>query len=185
MKNRPFSPSRATISSRKTSAANRHKLGYAFDRIKRSVFVPSFLLLTISLLFFFQCNGTRPSTLGAQNGKLGLCPQTPNCVSSVVPETDSEHSIKPLSYKGTLEEGKTKLKTAIGEISRTQIVKEESDYLYVEFTSLIWRFVDDVEFVFDPNSPTIHVRSASRLGKSDLGVNRKRIETIREKLNSL
>ncbi|WP_232371434.1 DUF1499 domain-containing protein [Leptospira ainazelensis] len=142
-------------------------------------------MLTISLLFFFQCNGTRPSTLGAQNGKLGLCPQTPNCVSSVVPETDSEHSIKPLSYKGTLEEGKTKLKTAIGEISRTQIVKEESDYLYVEFTSLIWRFVDDVEFVFDPNSPTIHVRSASRLGKSDLGVNRKRIETIREKLNSL
>ncbi|WP_245667204.1 DUF1499 domain-containing protein [Leptospira tipperaryensis] len=124
-------------------------------------------------------------TLGLQNGKLGSCPGTPNCVSSIVPEADAEHSIKPLSYKGTPEEGKAKLKAAIGEIARTQIIKEESNYLYVEFTSLIWRFVDDVEFLFDPSTPTIHVRSASRLGKSDLGVNRKRIEILREKLNSL
>ncbi|PJZ53017.1 DUF1499 domain-containing protein [Leptospira adleri] len=194
MKNRSFLQSRAIPYPLETPQSNVRQLNFGFDRIRNLFFCDgarssykkrTLLLVSVSLSILVQCNGTRPTTLGAQNGKLGLCPQTPNCVSSFVPESDAEHNIKPLSYKGTPEEGKAKLKAAIGEIARTEIIKEDSNYLYVEFTSLIWRFIDDVEFLFDPNSSTIHVRSASRLGKSDLGVNRKRIEAIREKISKL
>ncbi|TGL79151.1 DUF1499 domain-containing protein [Leptospira yasudae] len=136
-------------------------------------------LSVVCILLFIQCTGTRPITLGIQNGKLGTCPETPNCVSSFAPASDQEHFIQPLTYSGNPTDAKAKLKNVILGTPRTNLIKEEDKYLYVEFTSLIWRFVDDVEFVFDANAPLIHVRSASRLGKSDLGVNRKRIETIR------
>ncbi|WP_319936852.1 DUF1499 domain-containing protein [Leptospira sanjuanensis] len=136
-------------------------------------------LSLFSILLFIQCTGTRPITLGIQNGKLGPCPETPNCVSSFAPASDPEHFIQPLTYSGNPTDAKAKLKKVILGTARTNLIKEEDKYLYVEFTSLIWRFVDDAEFAFDANAPLIHVRSASRLGKSDLGVNRKRIETIR------
>jgi Uncharacterized protein conserved in bacteria len=74
------------------------------------------------------------------------------------------------------------LKQIIQSIERTNIITESSDYLYAEFTSKLMGFVDDVEFYFDPSAKVIQVRSASRLGQSDLGVNRKRVELIREKL---
>jgi uncharacterized protein (DUF1499 family) len=75
-----------------------------------------------------------------------------------------------------------KLKAVIDSLERTKVVTATDDYLYVEFTSALMGFVDDVEFYFDPSTPgQLQVRSASRLGQSDLGVNRKRIETIRAK----
>jgi uncharacterized protein (DUF1499 family) len=74
------------------------------------------------------------------------------------------------------------LKSIIESTPRTSIVEERADYLYAEFTSRVLGYVDDVEFYFLPNEPVIHVRSASRLGYSDFGVNRKRIEDIRAKL---
>jgi uncharacterized protein (DUF1499 family) len=70
-------------------------------------------------------------------------------------------------------------------MKKTQIITEDKNYLYAEFTSAIMGFVDDVEFYLDEDAKLIQVRSASRLGKSDLGVNRKRIETIRTKLKEL
>jgi uncharacterized protein (DUF1499 family) len=73
----------------------------------------------------------------------------------------------------------------IQNLEKTKIITETQNYLYVEFTSKVMGFVDDVEFLLDNNSQVVHVRSASRLGKSDLGVNRKRIETIRAKLDEL
>ena len=73
-------------------------------------------------------------------------------------------------------------KSAIESMERTKIIEETDNYLYAEFKSKIMGYVDDVEFYLDPNENVLHVRSASRLGKSDLGVNRKRIEAIRAKL---
>ena len=70
-------------------------------------------------------------------------------------------------------------------MARNNSVKEEEDYLYAEFSSKIMGYVDDVEFLIDQEANAIQVRSASRLGESDLGVNRERVETIREKLNEL
>lgn len=134
-------------------------------------------------LFFFSsgCGGTRPAHLGVKHGKLAPCPASPNCVSSRA--SDDAHRIAPIPYSGTLRETMAKLKAAIQSMNRAQIVTVTDRYLHVEFTSALFRFVDDVEFYFDADRNVIEVRSASRVGYSDLGVNRKRIETIRTKLN--
>ena len=123
--------------------------------------------------------GKRPTNLGVNNGKLTQCPSSPNCVCSQCTSTDAEHYIQPLSYSGSPEQALEKLTSIIQGMERTQILTTSADYLYAEFTSQLMGYVDDVEFYLDSASNTIHVRSASRLGKSDLGVNRKRIETIR------
>lgn len=129
----------------------------------------------------FSFSGTRPNTLGVKDGKLASCPSTPNCVSSQAPDADAEHRVAPLLYQGTPAEAIAKLKSVIQNMERTAIVNETEDYLYAEFTSGLMGFVDDVEFYLDAAEGVIQVRSASRLGQSDLGVNRKRIEEIRAK----
>jgi uncharacterized protein (DUF1499 family) len=126
--------------------------------------------------------GKRPNNLGVSNGKLTPCPNSPNCVSSQ--STDALHAIAPLTYNSNPEQAIANLKKVIDSLPRTKIITESKDYLYAEFKSALMGFVDDVEFYLDLNSKVIHVRSASRLGQSDLGVNRKRIETIRAKFNS-
>ena len=130
---------------------------------------------------FFGCTGNRPGDLGVREGKLKPCPDSPNCVSSQASKDDS-HFIEPITYISPRSDEQNRLKTVISSLPRTQLIKEENGYLYYEFTSLIMRYVDDVEFYLDDTTKLIHIRSASRLGKSDLGVNRKRIETIRKNL---
>jgi uncharacterized protein (DUF1499 family) len=133
-------------------------------------------------LILIGCSGVRPSDLGVKNGHLAPCPPTRNCVSSQ--STDKEHAIAPLTYSSSKPQAVADLTKIILQMKRTKIVRETGSYLHVEFTSALWRFVDDVEFSFDDASKTIQVRSASRLGKSDFGVNRKRIETIRATWNA-
>jgi len=125
--------------------------------------------------------GTRPTNIGIQSGKLAACPGTPNCVNSQ--SQDAQSKIEPLAYSSTPAQAMAKLKTVIEDMERTNIITETDNYLYAEFTSKLMGFVDDVEFLLDDSAKVIHVRSASRLGQSDLGVNRKRIEAIREKFN--
>ncbi len=128
-------------------------------------------------------SGTRPNNLGVNNGKLAACPNSPNCVSSQSQTSDTTHFIQPLSYSSTPEKALADLKAVIESENRTKIISESQDYLYAEFKSALMGYVDDVEFYLDSSSNTIHVRSASRLGQSDLGVNRKRVETIRTKFS--
>jgi uncharacterized protein (DUF1499 family) len=125
--------------------------------------------------------GKRPNNLGVNNGNLAPCPNSPNCVSSQ--STDAVHQIAPLTFTSTPEQAFANLKSIIQSLPRTQIVTESPDYLYAEFKSALMGFVDDVEFYLDRNANVIQVRSASRLGQSDLGVNRQRIETIRAQMN--
>jgi uncharacterized protein (DUF1499 family) len=108
---------------------------------------------------------------------LSPCPASPNCVSTQA--TDENHAIAPFQYKKSRAEAKEALKAAIATLPRTKLVQEDESYLHYEFTSLLLRFVDDVEFLFDEAIKTVHFRSASRVGYSDLGVNRKRMEQIR------
>lgn len=126
--------------------------------------------------------GKRPTNLGVQDGRLRACPGTPNCVCSY--DSDAGHAIAPLSYTSTPAEAMAKLKAVVNAMERTTIVTESADYLYAEFKTKLMGFVDDVEFYCDPAAKVIHVRSASRLGKSDLGVNRQRVEAIREQLQA-
>ncbi len=105
------------------------------------------------------------------------CSASPNCVSTQAP--DDSHAIAPLRYKKSRAEAKESLKAAIATMPRTKLVEEDESYLHYEFTSLLLRFVDDVEFLFDDETKTIHFRSASRTGYGDFGVNRKRMEELR------
>ena len=116
--------------------------------------------------------------LGTASGRLLPCPDSPNCVCSQDPEAD--HLIAPLAFTGSGAAALAKLKSVVLAQPRARLTEEHDGYVRAEFTSLIFRFVDDVEFLLDEPAKVIHVRSASRLGKSDLGVNRKRVEHLRE-----
>lgn len=125
--------------------------------------------------------GTRPANLGVRAGQLAPCPSTLNCVSSQ--SDDGTHKIEPFTYDSSPKEAIANLKTALQSFRRAKAITQTENYLYTEFTIPIVGFVDDVEFFLDDKAQVIHVRSASRLGESDLGVNRKRIETLRAKLS--
>ena len=109
--------------------------------------------------------------------RLSPCPDKPNCVSTTAEE--ERHAIAPFRYRKSRAEAKEALKAVIAGLPRTTLVEEDDAYLHVEVTSLLLRFVDDVEFLFDEESKTIHFRSASRVGYGDLGVNRRRMEALR------
>lgn len=130
----------------------------------------------------FSFSGNRPDNLGVEDGHLHPCPESPNCVSSE--SLDTEHQIDPLHYQTTPEEIFDRLKMVIETMDNAKIITENNPYLYSEFTTPILGFVDDVEFYLDSENNSIQVRSASRLGESDLGVNRRRIETIRAMFES-
>ncbi|NBV22567.1 MAG: DUF1499 domain-containing protein [Proteobacteria bacterium] len=118
-----------------------------------------------------------PMNLGLTNGKLAPCPDSPNCVSSSA--TDIRHAIAPYALDRSLGAAKEELRQAVARMPRTKLITDHDNYLHFEFRSLIFRFVDDVEFHLDAVTNTIQVRSASRVGYYDLGVNRRRIEKLR------
>jgi uncharacterized protein (DUF1499 family) len=139
--------------------------------------IPILLLLPIVALYVMSFTATRPSNLGVNAGKLAPCPASPNCVSTQA--DDEAHRIAPIPFTGTTGDALAKLKQAIATLPRAQIITEKTDYLHAECTSLIFRFVDDVEFWIDEPNHVIHARSASRVGHGDMGVNRQRMEAIR------
>ena len=151
-------------------------------QISRYVVIAIGLLLAFLLWSNHMFAGQPPTNIGINNGKLTACPNTPNCVNSQAPVTDKEHAIASLPLSGDLSSAMANLKQVVQAMPRTKIVKETNNYLYVEFASKLMGFVDDVEFYLDNDAQTIQVRSASRLGESDLGVNRQRIEEIRAQL---
>ena len=109
---------------------------------------------------------------------LAPCPASPNCVSSKA--TDTEHFTEPLHFTGDASLAWNRLIAALGTESRLSIVEDTGSYLHAEARSLVFRFVDDVEFLLDSAHGVIQVRSASRVGYSDFGVNRRRVERIRK-----
>ncbi len=124
-----------------------------------------------SLLKMIGCAGKRPDDIGVRDGALTRCPDSPNCVCSC--ETRASHHIAPLET--TLD----RVREAIAQTPRTRLVSDTGDYLHVECLSRLLGFVDDMEFLAQPESGLVQVRSASRLGDSDLGANRRRIEAQR------
>ncbi len=128
------------------------------------------------------CSGTRHSNLGVREGRLAPCPSSPNCVSTQ--STDAKHGIDPIAYTTSMEEARDSLEKIVRAMPRTNVVRLEEEYMHLECSSRLFRFVDDLEFWFDDANKVIHCRSASRKGYSDLGVNRKRVEQIREQFSA-
>ena len=130
------------------------------------------ILICLIFIFLAGCAGTRPDSIG----QFADCPDKPNCVSTK--SSITEHKVSPLTYNSPYQETKNKLLNIVKSMPRSRIISNKNNFLHVEFTSMVFRFVDDVEFYF--NEPgVIHFRSASRIGHSDMGVNRHRIEEIR------
>ncbi|MFO0879305.1 MAG: DUF1499 domain-containing protein [Gemmataceae bacterium] len=134
------------------------------------------------IMGLFSALATRPTNLGPHDGKLASCPTSPNCVCSF--DQDPGHAIAPLTFEDSPEAAWARLRAVLLQMPRTGIVTDEDGYLHVECTSLLFRFVDDLEFLLDADAKQIHVRSASRAGHSDLGVNRARVEAIRKAFTS-
>jgi uncharacterized protein (DUF1499 family) len=138
-----------------------------------------------SLFLLVGCKGKTP-VLGIEDNQLTQCPSTPNCVNSQA--EDKEYYIEPILVTGTQLEIKEHLLRILKEFKRSKITVVNNDYIRSEFTSKLFRFVDDVEFYFpetQSKNMLIHVRSASRVGYSDFGVNRKRTEDIRYKFATI
>ena len=117
----------------------------------------------------------RPDNLGVKDGKLAAPRRTPNCVSSQADPADTEHYIAPLAFRGNFAE----VRKAVQSMPGATVVSEQPNYLCAECRTPLMRYVDDVELLYDENAGLVHVRSASRLGRRDFGVNRKRVEALR------
>jgi uncharacterized protein (DUF1499 family) len=117
----------------------------------------------------------RPANLGVKDGRLAPCKRTPNCVSSQADPADREHYIAPIAFRGSMQD----LRRAVESMERATVISAERNYLYAEYRSRLMRYVDDVELYYDEKQGMVHLRSASRLGRRDFGVNRNRIEALR------
>jgi uncharacterized protein (DUF1499 family) len=117
----------------------------------------------------------RPTNLGVKDGRLAPCKRTPNCVSSQADPQDREHYIASIAFRGAVAE----LRKAVQSMERATVIKTEGNYLQAEFRTKLMRYVDDVELFYDERAGVVHVRSASRLGRRDFGVNRARVEKLR------
>lgn len=136
-------------------------------------------VVAAGLLLFTACAGERPGELGVRDGKLKQCPASPNCVSSLA--QPGGHQIAPLSFSGDPDTAFAQLRLVLSRRGDATLVEEQRDYLRVEFRTPLG-FVDDAEFLLDRQLRLIQLRSASRLGYSDLGKNRSRVEELRKQL---
>lgn len=114
--------------------------------------------------------------IGITEGKLQPCPKSPNCVSTQA--TDAKHRLEPIKYDTSIGQAKEKILSILNSLKRTRIVTETENYIHAEVRTATFKFVDDVEFLFDDSEKLIHYRSAARSGWSDMGVNKKRMRNI-------
>lgn len=140
----------------------------------RNLFVRTFIVGAILLLT--ACAGEPPQNLGVTQGRLSNCPPSENCVNSQL--LGDPHYVEPLRMSGTQGEKKAQLLQVINRLPRTRVINSTDNYLLVEFESRLMGYVDDVELLI--GEKYVDIRSASRLGYSDFGVNRSRVETIRQ-----
>ena len=146
--------------------------------------IKQFQIVLISMILLTGCS-EKMTKSGIHNGHLMECPKTPNCVNSQA--KDEGHFIQPIRFVGTPKDAQAHLLKILNEQKLAKIVVIKDDYIRAEFVSKVFRFIDDVEFYFpetEKKETTIHIRSASRVGHSDFGANRKRIEQMRTHLES-
>jgi len=145
---------------------------------RAAVAVAIIIVLGLAAMFSLSFTAKRPDMLGVTGGKLAPCPSSPNCVSTQA--SDAEQRMEPVAFAGDGDDALSRLRTIIDGMPGGKVITCRSGYLQVEFTSRLFRFVDDVEFLVDDEKHIIHFRSASRVGYSDLGANRRRMTRIRD-----
>lgn len=141
------------------------------------------LLTLINTLILPAATWAASSSLGVDNGHLSSCPASDNCVVSQ--DGDPKHAIDPIPYHIDRDAARKTLLKVLTVVPRTEVIEQTDNYIHALSKSRIFKFIDDVEFYFPANEPVIHLRSAARVGESDLGVNRRRLEQIRLALRDL
>jgi len=129
-----------------------------------------------ALVILLGCSVKPPDETDGPKESLAPCPETPNCVSTQ--SSDSRHAMPPLPFIGTKDQSKTRIINIIKSMKRSKIIEISDSYIHVQFRTRFFRFVDDVEFLFDDAARIIHFRSASRVGFYDFGVNHRRMSEI-------
>jgi uncharacterized protein (DUF1499 family) len=145
-----------------------------------------FLSIVLGMVITLTCSLIFPANslaVGIQDNRLSPCPASPNCVVSQ--DADAAHQISAIEYHSDLAKAREVLLQVLSVVPRTQIVEQSDNYIRAESKSRIFGFTDDLEFYFPNNERLIQIRSASRVGESDLGVNRRRLEQIRLALQDL
>ncbi|MDF1617075.1 DUF1499 domain-containing protein [Petrocella sp. FN5] len=147
------------------------------DKIK--MWIAIIVVVMVSGVFISMVVGNmKVSKLGVREGLLAEMPETPNAVSSQT--RDEDKKVAPFPYKEDLQTTKEEIKLAVKAYGDAKIVEEESNYIRMVFTTGLMRYKDDVEFYFDDQEKVVHFRSASRIGYSDMGLNRERYNTLYE-----
>lgn len=140
-------------------------------------FVTLVLIAGFGVLFVMSITARRPHQIGLHDGKLAPCPDSPNCVSTQAEALT--HRIHTIPFTGNADRVSDVIVRVIKRQPRSVVVQKSVVYVYAEFRSALFQFVDDVEFFVDAEAGEIHFRSASRVGYSDMGVNRQRMENLR------
>jgi uncharacterized protein (DUF1499 family) len=139
------------------------------------------LLTVIYFSIFLSACSNLPDNNGMKPTQLTLCPNTPNCINS---QQQGFHNTAPFIMKSSNEANWNGIVNVIIATPRTTVIEKNQGYLHVEVSSLIFRFTDDLELLLNANGKTIDIRSASRLGFSDMGANSRRVESLRSTLKS-
>lgn len=157
--------------------------------IVKWIFIAVIVLVlgAIAAARFGMPKGTAPTDLGVRDGRLKAPSDTENSVTSqaaLYPDHPQRvyATIAPLALNGDGPATLAKIKAIVQATAGAEVVKSDDDYLYARYTSRLMQYVDDVEFWFDPALRVVQVRSASRIGKGDMGANRKRVEAVRAAL---
>lgn len=134
------------------------------------------VLVLVVVVFMAMKNTRTPSGLGLFDGRLAPVPKSPNAVSSQT--DDATKRVAPFPFKGSLENTRTEIKKALEAYGNIVVQSEKANYLHAVSTTKWLRFKDDLEFLFDETARMVHFRSASRVGYSDLGMNKKRYQAL-------
>lgn len=140
------------------------------------------LILFVGFLVYIDLNNDRPSNLGVTDGLFVPCPMSPNCVSSQAPITDGDHFTEPLMHDGDLIQSQLMIEKYFLQLGNHTVVTSQLGYVHIEAKSKVFGFIDDIELYWPEADSVIHIRSASRVGYSDMNVNRQRVEQLRQAL---
>ena len=141
-----------------------------------------FVTCLICVMTILSCNGKRPTHLGVTDAGMTPCPSSPNCVSSDA--SDTAHRVEAFVLSASLDDSWRVILEEVADMPGTTVVEENANYLHAQCASALFGFVDDLELHLRESANIVAIRSASRVGYSDLGANRRRVERLREALRA-
>lgn len=141
------------------------------------------LVIMLILIIVMMAKNMKTPELGVENGQFKPLSSNPNGVSSQA--KDDSKLVETLPFSGDLEATKTLLLEVCKSYGDVKIIREERTYIHVVFTTGKMKFNDDAEFYLDEEKQLVHYRSESRIGYSDMGLNRERYDALASSYNEL